>query len=493
MNILLVYPETPSTFWSFKNALKFISKKSSEPPLGLLTVAAMLPESWNKKLIDMNVSELKDENLEWADYVFASGMNVHKNSFMQIVKRCNQLGVKVVAGGPMCTTEYKKIEGVVDHFVLNEAENTLPLFLKDLENGCLKHIYKSTTFPDISSTPTPMWSLLEKRKYASISIQYSRGCPFNCEFCSITMLNGHKPRTKSREQFIAELESLYQEGWRGSVFIVDDNFIGNKRKLKNDILPALIDWSISHDYPFSFMTEVSINLVDDEHLVELMVEAGFDSAFVGIETPNDESLTECGKFQNQQRDLVDSVKKLQRRGLNISGGFIVGFDHDPPNIFEQQINFIQQSGIVTAMVGLLNAPTGSNLFKRLKSENRLLDIMSGDNMDGSMNFIPKMNYDKLKEGYKKVVTTIYAPKQYYERVKTFLHEYKLPKSHKKRITFREIQAFIKSIWILGCREKGKIYYWKLFFYSLFKYPQKVPMAITMAIFGFHFRRIAGTI
>ena len=492
MRVLLIYPETPSTFWSFKNALKFISRKSSEPPLGLLTVAAMLPNGWEKKLLDLNVSRLNDEQLAWADYVFISGMNVHKQSFQEIVKRCNELGVKVVAGGPMVTTEYKEFDGV-DFFVLNEAEITLPMFLKDLENGNPKHVYKTDKFPDISSTTIPLWSLLEKKKYASISIQYSRGCPFNCEFCSITMLNGHKPRTKSKEQFVEELESLYQFGWRGSVFIVDDNFIGNKRKLKNDLLPALIKWSKKRRYPFNFMTEVSINLVDDDVLVQLMVEAGFDSAFIGIETPNEDSLLECGKVQNQHRDMVASVKKLQRCGLNIAGGFIVGFDNDPPNIFEQQINFIQKSGIVTAMVGLLNAPSGTRLFKRMKSENRLLNVMSGDNMDGSMNFIPKMNNQKLKEGYKKIITTIYSQKQYYKRVKTFLREYKLPEVQNKKLTFREIQAFFKSLWILGCLEKGKRYYWKLLFYSLFNCPKKFALAVTMAIYGFHFRRIAETI
>ena len=307
------------------------------------------------------------------------------------------------------------------------------------------------------------------------------------------MLNGHKPRTKSKEQFVGELESLYQEGWRGNVFIVDDNFIGNKRKLKNEILPAIIEWAKQRKYPFSFMTEVSINLADDEKLVELMVAAGFDAAFIGIETPNENSLAECGKSQNQQRDMVASVRKLQRSGLKVSGGFIVGFDNDPPNIFEQQINFIQKSGIVTAMVGLLNAPSGTKLFKRMQSENRLRNVMSGDNMDGSMNFIPKMSYQNLKEGYKKIITTIYSPKEYYKRVKTFLKEYHSPKGQKFKLTIRDISAFFKSLWILGFLEKGKRYYWKLLFYSLFNCPRKFALAVTMAIYGFHFRRIAETV
>lgn len=492
MKILLVYPETPTTFWSFRNALKFIAKKSSEPPLGLLTVAAMLPAEWELKLVDLNVSHLNDRQILWADYVFLSGMNVHFQSMKEIIARCNRLGTRVIAGGPLVTSEPDLFTGV-DHFILNEAEITLPLFLADLAAGKPQPVYQTREFPDISATPIPRWELLEMKKYASMSVQYSRGCPFDCEFCSITMLNGHKPRTKNAPQFLAELESLLEQGWRGSVFIVDDNFIGNKRKLKQEMLPALVAWSQAHAYPFNFTTEASINLADDEELVQLMVQAGFDHTFIGIETVNEESLAECGKSQNQRRDLVASVKKLQRHGLVVSGGFIVGFDNDPPSIFEQQINFIQQSGIVTAMVGLLNAPTGTKLFQRLKSENRLLKTMSGDNMDGSMNFIPQMNSQKLVHGYKRILQTIYEPRAYYERVKTLLHEYHLPVHKPLKITWRDIFAFVRSVIFIGLLDTGKRYYWRLVFLSLFRYPQKFHLAITMAIYGFHFRRVVATL
>jgi len=489
MNILLVYPETPSTFWSFRNALKFISKKSAEPPLGLLTVASMLPANWGKKLVDMNVSRLKDKDIIKADYVFLSGMNIQQESFKQVVERCNRLGVKVVAGGPMVTTEdYHKFPGV-DTFILNEAEITLPQFLNDLQNGNPKHVYKTDQFPDISQTPSPMWELLERHKYATMSIQYSRGCPFNCDFCNITLLNGHRPRTKSKQQFIAELDSLYRLGWRGAVFIVDDNFIGHKRKLKTELLPAIVEWSKTKNYPFNFTAEVSINLADDKELAQLMVNAGFDHVFIGIETPNDESLAECGKSQNLNRDMVSMVKYLHRIGLRVSGGFIVGFDHDPPSIFDKQINFIRNSGIVTAMVGILNAPSGTRLYNRMAKENRLLGMMSGDNMDGSTNFIPKMNPQKLSEGYKKILKTIYSPREYYYRVKTLIREYQPLRGEAAKITLSDIGAFFKSIWVLGIREKGKRYYWKLFLYSLLRYPKKFSLAITMAIYGFHFRRI----
>lgn len=488
MKILLVSPETPSTFWAFKNAIKFISKKSSEPPLGLLTIAAMLPEKWPKKLIDMNVSSLTDEDIVWADYLFITGMNIHKDSFKKTVQRANEFNTPVVAGGPMVTTDHGEFEGV-DHFILNEAEITLPQFLNDLETKNPKHIYSSTKFPDLSRTPVPLWHLLEQKKYASMSVQYSRGCPYNCEFCSITMLNGHRPRTKDTDQFLSELEAIYKNGWQGHIFIVDDNFIGNKNKIKKELLPAIIKWSEKHNHPFYFSAEVSIDLSDDEKLLELMVKAGFESVFVGIETPNDESLAECGKTQNRKRSLEMSVKKIHKSGIRVSAGFIIGFDNDPPDIFEKQIELIRNSAVVTAMVGLLNAPTGTRLFKRLKKENRLLNITSGNNMDGTMNFIPKMNYNILVDGYKKVLETIYSHKEYYERVKLFLKEFRLPAKNPVKILPHDIRALFKSIWILGIQEKGKRYYWELFFSTLFKHPKQFPLAVTLAIYGFHFRQV----
>ena len=492
MKVLLVYPETPSTFWSFKDALKFVSKKSAEPPLGLITVAAMLPQKWEKKLIDMNVSKLEDAYLQWADYVFMSAMNVHSHSVKEIVRRCNKLGVKIVAGGPLFTTQYQDFLGI-DHFVLNEAEITLPQFLRDLERGTPKHLYTTDEFPDISLAPMPMWELLDRKKYASLSLQYSRGCPYDCEFCSITMLNGRTPRTKSKEQFLSELNRLYESGYKGDVSVVDDNFIGNKRKLKNEILPALIEWMKERKYPFHFLTEVSINLADDEELMNLMVEAAFYSIFVGIETPNDASLTECGKSQNQRRNLIDSVKKLQQAGMIVSGGFIVGFDNDPDDIFERQINFIQKSGIVSAMVGLLNAPTGTPLFERMKKENRLLENWSGNNMDGYTNIIPKMNYRDLMAGYSNIIHTIYSPREYYGRIKSFLNEYKVPSWRSQMLTFTEIKAFVKLLWLIGILEEGRKYFWQTLVYSFFKYPKKFSLAMTLVVYGYHFRRIAATI
>jgi radical SAM superfamily enzyme YgiQ (UPF0313 family) len=492
MKVLLVYPEYPDTFWSFKHALKFISKKASFPPLGLLTVASMIPKEWEKRLIDMNVSVLTEDDLKWADYVFISAMIVQKKSVREVIRRCKNLGVIVIAGGPLFTTGYEEFENI-DHFVLNEAESTLPSFLDDLKNGCAQHIYASKERPDIRETPPPQWDLINIKKYASMSIQYSRGCPYNCEFCDIIILNGHKPRTKSKDQILEELEVLYTQGWKGGVFFVDDNFIGNKKRLKTELLPSLIDWMKKKKYPFYFFTETSINLSDDEELMQLMVKAGFNRVFIGIETPNEESLTECNKYLNKNRDLIACVKKIQDNGFEVQGGFIVGFDNDPPSIFERQISFIQKSGIVTAMVGLLNAPRGTRLYHRLKKEDRLLSDPSGDNTDFSINFIPKMNIEALINGYKKILNTIYSPKHYYKRVITFLKAYE-PEPIKKKINFKfhNLRAFFKSIWFLGIKGKERFHYWKLISWTLVRRPRFFRLAITLAIYGFHFRKVMGT-
>jgi radical SAM superfamily enzyme YgiQ (UPF0313 family) len=487
MKILLIYPKYPDTFWSFKYALKFIFKKANSPPLGLLTVAAMLPEHWEKRLVDMNVKPLKDKDLKWADYVFISAMSIQKESVKKVIDRCNHLGVKIVAGGPLFTTSHEDFDGI-DHFVLNEAEITLPLFLEDLKNGQAKPIYSSYEWADIKKTPIPLWELLEMKRYASMNIQYSRGCPFNCEFCNITTLYGRTPRTKTKEQLLAELESLYAQGWKGGLFFVDDNFIGDKRRLKKEILPAMIEWMEKRKHPFSLLTEASVNLSDDEELMRLMVQAGFDTVFIGIETTNEESLVECSKFQNRNRDLSVCVKKIQKFGLQVQGGFIVGFDNDPPAIFERLIRFIQESGIVTAMVGLLNAPRGTRLYQRLMRERRLLKDMSGDNTDLSINFIPKMNYESLINGYRKILKTIYSPKHYYKRVGRFLKEYKPLQKKVFHFQCSHLGALFKSILLLGVIGKERIHYWKLFFWSLFRRPKLFPLAITFTIYGFHFRK-----
>ncbi len=486
MKVLLVYPSIPDTFWSFKHILKFIRKRAAHVPLGLLTIGSMLPQDWETKLVDMNVEPLIDEDMKWADMVFIGAMVVQKDSVREVVRRAKDLNKRIVAGGPLFSSTPKEFPEI-DTLVLNEAEITLPLFLEDLEKGSLQRIYTSEEKPDITLTPLPKWDLINMSYYACMSIQYSRGCPFDCEFCDIVQLNGRKTRVKSNDQMLREFEILYQMGWRGRVFIVDDNFIGNKGKVKS-LLAELQVWQEKRGYPFSLFTEASVNLADDQELMTLMTAAGFDSVFLGLETPEEECLAECGKRQNQSKDLVEAVKTIQRNGMEVMGGFIIGFDNDPPNIFESQIRFIQSSGVAKAMIGLLNAIPGTRLYQRLQQEGRLLADCTGDNCDGSLNFIPKkMDAETIRAGYQAVLNHIYSPAEYYKRVLEFLKEYK--PTRRKRIDRLEIRAFFSSILYLGILDKGKYYYWKLLVNALVFHRDAFGEAVSSALFGYHFRKL----
>ena len=487
MRILLINPEFPNTFWSLKNALKFISKRALLPPLGLLTVAAMLPESYEKKLIDMNVTRLRDKHLKWADMVFLTGMVVQKKSAEDVVDRCKKLNLKIVAGGPLFTA-FPEAFSNIDHLVLKEAEITLPAFLRDLENECPEPYYTTRERPDLKDTPIPQWDLINMKKYALMCIQYSRGCPFSCDFCDVTRLFGHVLRTKTTNQIISELDSLYLAGWRGELFFVDDNFIGKKSVLKKELLPAMIQWMEQKGHPFSFNTQASMNLSDDEELMKLMVHAGFDCVFIGIESPDETSLTECNKTQNTGRDLVQAIKKVQRFGLQVQAGFIVGFDSDKPGVFDRMIELIQDSGVVMAMVGLLNAPRGTKLYKKLMSENRLIKPSTGDNMDCTINFIPRMDMHQLIGGYQKVINTIYSPKYYNKRIRTFLENYNFKEVAVPKMRYSSVKAFFKAMWRMGVIDKGKYHYWKLILWSL-KKPRRLPLAVRYSIYGFHFREM----
>lgn len=487
MKILLVYPEYPDTFWSFKYALKFISRKGAYPPLGLITVASLLPKEWETKLVDMNIEKLYMEDLLWADYVFISAMSTQIQSVNQVIDRCKAVLKPVVAGGPLFTADFEKFDRV-DYLILNEAEITLSQFLSDLEKGNPKHIYSTTRFANVEQSPVPDYSLVKMNQYSSKCIQFSRGCPFNCEFCDITALLGHKCRIKTTAQIIQELQNLYDLNWRGEVFFVDDNFIGNKNILKSELLPALSSWMDQHGHPFHFTTEASINLADDPELMGLMVKAGFLSVFIGIETPDVSSLEECNKVQNKNRNLIESVKKVQHAGMEVLGGFIIGFDNDTPNIFRQQIDFIQESGIISAMIGLLNAPTKSQLYKRLQKEGRILERWGGDNTSNAMNFVPKMDKKLLDKGFQQVIRGVYGGQAFYERVKSFLIDFHPGVKNKNKVDLRKLMAFFKSIFIIGIFDSNRKYYWQLFFWSLFHRRDLFPMAITYSIYGYHYKK-----
>ena len=486
MNVLLIYPAFPNTFWSFKYALKFVGKKSAYPPLGLITVAALFPEEFYKRLVDVNVDKLTDDDLDWADMAFIGAMAVQRASAKHIIGRCRARGLKVAAGGPLFTAEPDTF-GDVDHLILDEAELTLPSFLEDLKTGHPKKVYRASGFCDLHDTPLPVWSLVRMSKYASMSVQFSRGCPFNCDFCNVTALFGHRVRMKTPQQVIAELDSLYASGWHSSIFFVDDNFIGNKPFLKRRLLPALIEWR-RNKKGCVFYTEASINLADDPELMDMMVRAGFDSVFIGIESPEEGSLTECQKVQNKHRDLLNDVRRIQRAGLQVLGGFIVGFDSDTPSTFQRHIDFIQKSGIVTAMVGILQAPPGTRLFDRLKKENRVMGPISGDNVDGTTNIVPKMGLSTLIEGYQEIMAHIYAPKHYYQRVKTLLSEFGAPQA-RTPMDLQRFLAFFRSGLRLGILGRERFEYWRLLLWTLARKPRLLTLAITLTIYGHHFRRI----
>jgi radical SAM superfamily enzyme YgiQ (UPF0313 family) len=487
VKVLLLYPEFPNTFWSFKHALAFVDKAAGMPPLGLLTVAAMLPREWDLRLVDMNVTPLTDAELKWADCVFVSAMIVQRDATGAAISRCKAAGLTVVAGGPLFTAEPEAFPEV-DHLVLNEAEITLAPFLADFAAGKAQRTYTTDQYADMHTSPLPRWDLVNLKRYATTAVQFSRGCPFDCEFCNITSLFGHRPRVKTADQIVAELELFYQMGWRGRVFFVDDNLIGNRRYLKEELLPAIIRWrkGKTGKTGMPFNTEASINLADDAELMHLMVEAGFDEVFIGIETPDESSLAECNKKQNVGRDLIGDVKRIQRAGLEVQGGFILGFDSDTASTFQRQIDFIQKSGIVTAMVGLLQAPPATRLWRRMEAEGRLTGDSTGNNVEAATNIVPTMPLETLYAGYKEVLTHLYTPEYYCERAITFLREVKAPK-FSAPIDATYVRAFFRSVARLGIVGRERRYYWKLFGWTLVRRPQLFAVAITIAIYGYHFR------
>lgn len=487
MNILLVYPETPDTFWSFKHVLRFISKRAAFPPLGLLTVAAMLPHDWDLRLVDTNVQPLYDRDLLWADYVMISAMIVQQASVNAIAERCRAQSKTIIAGGPLFTTGHARFPNI-PHFVLGEAEEVMPQLIADLQAGTLRHCYRAPGRPDIAQVPAPRWDLIDLRSYATMAVQFSRGCPFDCEFCDIIVMNGRVPRTKSPAQLIHELETLRLHGWNEGVFIVDDNFIGNQ-VLTKQLLREMILWRRRAGVQMGFFTEASVNLADNPELCQLMVQAGFDKVFLGLETPSAESLTECRKLQNRGRDLVETVKSLQRFGLEVMGGFIIGFDHDQQDIFKRQFEFIQRAGVVAAMVGLLMALPDTRLYRRLKSEGRLAAESTGNNTDAVLNFIPTLNREFLLNGYRELMKKLYEPHTYYQRIRIFLEAHR-PGRLTSKLSWRDLRAFLKSSWLLGVWSQGRMAFWRLFWTTLLQRPRQFRHAIRLAIVGCHFRHVA---
>jgi radical SAM superfamily enzyme YgiQ (UPF0313 family) len=488
MKVLLINPEFPDTYWSFRHALPFEGTRSAFPPLGLLTVSALLPPSWERRLVDLNVQSLKSRDIEWADMVFATAMLVQKDSLREVVKRCKARGKRVVLGGPYVTTTVEELPDV-DHIFLGEAETTLPQFVADLARGEAKRTYQATERPPLSATPLAHFQLANMRRYSAMSVQYSRGCPFSCEFCDIIEIYGRVPRTKSNQQMLTEFDALRDLGWRGTVFIVDDNFIGNKKNVRQ-LLPEIARWQEANGHPFSLMTESSLNLAEDEPLLEKMRDAGFRSVFVGIETPVAESLKEAQKPQNRG-NLLDSVEKIQSYGIEVMAGFIVGFDNDPEDIFERQIDFIRKSAIPLAMVGLLNALPETQLWRRLEREGRLLGEATGNNTVCTFNFKTRMDPALLIQGYQTIMRTIYSPREYYQRSLDSMRRTARRLAEPQRYgLIKSLSSFTRIMLRLGVLDRERKEFWRFFAQTLLRHRETLVHSLRLAAMGYHFRKLS---
>jgi radical SAM superfamily enzyme YgiQ (UPF0313 family) len=490
MKALFIYPEFPETFWTLRHAIKFLGVKAVSPPLALLTVAAMLPQEWAKKLVDLNVEPLTDEHLAWADMAFISAMPIQSKAADAVIRRCRAAGVTVCAGGVHFSLAEAQFEPV-DHLFIGEVEETLAVFLEDLARGKALPEYRAPRFPELVRSPVPAWELLDNSKYAYMSVQVCRGCPHDCDFCHIIVLYGRLARYKASGQVLAELQRIYDAGWRGILTFADDNFIGHHGKAK-EVLRALGHWQAARGYPFIFQAQVSIEVVDDLELLPLMGQAGFGGLFLGIETPDPASLKECNKRQNLNRNLVAVVRTIQAHGIEVISGFIVGFDSDSTNVFAHQADFIEKAAIPTATVNLLAARPGTRLFRRLDSEGRLLGDVDGDTpMDHDyLNFIPKMGWERLLDGYKALLGQLFEPKPYYQRVLAFLSHYR-PNPHlpARLPSSREVLAVVKIMFELGVKEPGRRAFWSYLGRLLKHHSQLFPMGMTLAATGYHFRII----
>jgi radical SAM superfamily enzyme YgiQ (UPF0313 family) len=483
MNTLLVHPEFPRTYWGMEYSRLLSHRAALLPPLGLLTVAALLPSNWAVRLLDMSIDPLRDEDLGWADVVFVGAMQIQQASFHEVVRRVRAFGKTVVVGGAYPTTD-PQASHHADCVVIGESEDLIGPLCRDLENRTLKRRYVAEQRPDITRSPVPRFDLLRIDAYQSIGVQFSRGCPFNCEFCDIIEVFGRVPRTKPADQLLREFEAVYATGFHGMLFLVDDNFIGNKRAAKT-MLPALAEWMRVKDYPFDIYTEASIGLASDDQLIELMLQAGFSSVFIGIETPSQESLAETQKIQNLCLDLTQAVEKLTRRGLEVMAGFIIGFDADDAGIFERQLTFIQNAPIPLAMVGILSALPGSQLWRRLEKEGRLVGDASGDNF-GRTNFKTRLPERVLLDGYGKLLADLYDPDAYFARCLRVLQLW--PSKRPSRFRFPlwyALGTLLRTIWRQGVRAPYRSAFWKFIGTVLWRMPHLVSRSVSQVINGEH--------
>ncbi len=486
MRALLINPLTPDAYWTGRAALGFARRRALLPPLGLITVAGLLPSSWEVRLVDMNVEPLADSDLAAADVVLLTGMLVQRESLQEVLARCRALGVRTIVGGPYATALPGEF-GAADHIVLGESEEIVRPLAAALERPGAARVWREERKPDLSTAPVPRYDLLARGAYHQASLQFSRGCPFTCEFCDIVSLFGRTPRVKTPRQVVAELDAIHRTGFIGDVFFVDDNFIGN-RKAVRAVLPAISSWRRRTGARLGFYTEASMDLADDPVLVDAMVDAGFGAVFLGIETPNPDALRETGKRQNLKGDPVSRVHALLSRGLDVWGGFIVGFDSDGPDIFDRMIDFVKRASIPYAMVGLLGAPPGTALWKRLKGEGRLREgaaFESGDQF-GLTNVINRLPAEQLLEGYHRVLEALYAPRGYFQRCRDNLSRWNARRAAARRVSWHELRSGMRALVAQGVCGSYRREYWRFLAWAAARHPRKLAGAIRLAAAGHHY-------
>ena len=494
IKVLMVWPRFPASFWSLGEVMEIVPERSLVPPLGLITVAALCPRQWKIRLVDLAFEELSDEDLLWANLVMVSAMGVQREGVRQTLERASKLNRRTMIGGPYASSEPYALLPLADHVVVGEPDEIFQGIATDLEGGSARRLYRVAEKPDVTRTPVPRFDLLALNKYSFMSVQFSRGCPFTCEFCDIITLYGRRPRTKSPAQLIGELDALLQLGWRKEVFIVDDNFIGN-HKAALELACELERWQRCNRYPFGFFTEASIDLASRPGLLDAMVKANFCRVFIGIESPSAESLKEAKKFQNLRRDPLDSIRLIQQHGLWVMGGFIVGFDSDPPDIFDRQIEFVERAGIPWAMTGLLQAPPTTPLYDRMKREGRLVQESSEPSNFSPPNFRTVLPLPELLAGTKRMLLTLYDPRRFYERVFDSLERWQLQPEQKTPALslLYLLRVMFKSVWRQGVLSGYRRAYWRFLRRLMIRWgldPQKRRLGFELALSGHHFIRYA---
>ena len=494
VKVLMIWPRFPPSFWSFAGVMDLVPIETIHPPLGLLTLAALCPKNWNLRLVDRSFEALRDSDILWADLVMVSGMHVQRDDIHETLLRARALGKRTMIGGPYASSRPDTVLALADHVVVGEPDEIFDQIAGALERGSAQRLYVVHDKPDVSKTPVPRFDLLNIKKYAHMAVQFSRGCPFQCEFCDIITIYGRKPRTKAPRQLLAELDALFELGWRDQVFIVDDNFIGNHKRAL-ELAQSLEEWQKAHDFPFLFYTEASIDLAQRQELIEAMVKANFYYVFIGIESPSEQSLLETKKYQNLRHDQMESIRFIQSQGLWVTAGFIIGFDSDTADIFERQRDFIERAAIPWAMAGFLQAPPTTALYERMVKEGRYLGEGSALSNFDSPNFRTLLPLPMLLQGLRQTLVSLYSPSAFYNRAYRSLLQWETRKQQKATHIplFLTLGTLARSIVRQGILSSYRRAYWKFLLQILTRWswnPPKLVLGVTVLLSGHHFIKYA---